>query len=153
MSIELDAAWDGPGWEQMEETERLMWREQETTMPKIDEVFPAAGNHLKAADLGGRAVRVTISEYEIVDFKGRDVNAKPERKIVLSFEGKEKTLVVNKTNARVIAAHFGDELDDWVGGTIVIYPTRVTFAGDMVDAIRVKEPEPAVADLDDEIPF
>ena len=73
----------------------------------------------------------------------------------LSFVGKEKGLAVNKTNANIIAQNVGsDDLDDWIGREIILYPTRVDFGGQMVDAIRVKEQIPEVADgPDDEIPF
>jgi len=124
---------------------------EDNQMPSIDDVFPSTSNHLKADDLKGKAVKVTISGYEIVEFKG---NNGPEAKPVLKFEGKEKTLVCNKTNSRMIAKNVGSkELDDWVGQTITIYPTETDFGGDIVPCLRVKEEIPEVDELDDPIPF
>ncbi len=118
-------------------------------MTTVNEVFPKSADHLKAADLQGRAISLTISDWEVVEFKGAKGT---ERKIVLSFHGKEKKLVCNVTNARTIESQHGPELDGWKGKEIILYPTRVDFAGDLVDAIRVKEniPEP---DPSDDIPF
>ena len=72
-------------------------------------------------------------------------------KPVVYFENKEKGLVLNKTNATVIAAGYGPETDGWVGKPITLYPAKVSFQGQMVAAIRVELP---VQDAgDDEIPF
>ena len=120
-------------------------------MPSIDDVFPSSGNHLKAEDLKGNAVKVTISSYEIVEFKGKNGT---EKKPILTFEGKEKTLVCNKTNARMIAKNTGSqELDDWAGKTIIIYPTETDFGGEIVPCLRVKEEIPEVGDPNDDIPW
>jgi hypothetical protein len=57
------------------------------------------------------------------------------------FAGKEKGLVLNKTNANMIVEIAGsDETEDWEGVQIVLYSTRVDFQGRRVDAIRVDYP-------------
>lgn len=121
-------------------------------MPKLDEIYTSAGATLKASDLQGKARRVVIESYEIKEF---DDDGKKTRKAILRFQGKDKGLVVNKTNGAIIAHNLGsDELDDWPGNEIIMYPTKVDFGGQMVDAIRIKEKVPEVADgPDDEIPF
>jgi hypothetical protein len=59
------------------------------------------------------------------------------------FKGKEKGLVLNKTNGNMIAEVAGDDdTDNWGGASIVLYPTRVDMQGKRVDAIRVDKPEP-----------
>lgn len=114
-------------------------------MPKLDDIYTSAGATLKASDLQGRAVRVVIESYEIVEFD--DDKKGKTKKVVLRFQNKEKGLVVNKTNAAVIALNVkSEEVDDWVGRMITLYPTKVDFGGQMVDAIRVKEEVPDVAD-------
>mgnify|MGYP000235814504 CR=1 FL=1 len=120
-------------------------------MPKVSEIY-TGGTTLRASDLQGKARKVQIESYELRDFED---DGKKSRKAVLSFVGKEKGLAVNKTNANIIAQNVGsDDLDDWIGREIILYPTRVDFGGQMVDAIRVKEQIPEVADgPDDEIPF
>jgi hypothetical protein len=96
---------------------------------KISEKF--ASNFLKAEDLGGRRVHVVIAsvgEEKIGD----------EDHAIAYFRGKQKGLVLNKTNASYLAAAISDETDDWPGREIVLYPTKVNFQGRMVDAIRVE---------------
>ena len=94
----------------------------------INAAFP--GSYLKAGDLQGRRVTVTMAHVAIEELGG-------EHKPVLYFEGKERGLVLNKTNANIIAELHGPETDDWAGRKITIYPARVEFQGKIVDAIRV----------------
>jgi len=48
-------------------------------------------------------------------------------------------LVLNKTNARTIAKVVGSpRYAEWVGKRITLVRADVEFAGDMVEAIRVK---------------
>lgn len=104
---------------------------------------------LKASDLKGHEVRATIAGYEVIEFN-RDDGGK-EKKLALSFAGKEKKLVLNKTNTGRIADAYGNESDDWSGKTIILYEEKVEFNGALVPAIRVRVPKPEA--MDDEIPF
>lgn len=98
---------------------------------RTSEAFPS--NYLKAADLGGHAVRVAI-ESVTMEKVGED------KKPVLHFIGKDKALVLNKTNAnRITEAVGSDETDDWEGWTITLYACKVDFQGKRVDAIRVDD--------------
>jgi hypothetical protein len=103
---------------------------------KVSEIY--AGAHLKAIDLGGRASLAQISDVSSEVFDEGE-------KIVLHFAGKDKTLVCNATNSRMIAASFGDETETWKGKTIELYPDKVMFGGKLVDALRVRIPVPAAA--------
>jgi len=98
----------------------------------IDELYPS--KFLRAADLNGKPLRVTI-----VGLKREDIGG--EQKVVLSFTN-EKSLILNKTNARQIAKTLGDETRGWGGKDIILVPTQVDFRGDMVDAIRVRAAAP-----------
>lgn len=102
-------------------------------MADINDVFPS--KHLKAADLKGQTVRVTIDRYE---FEMLGQGAQAQRKPVLYFRGKDKGLVLNKTNANNIALMHGPELDDWAGCDIEMFPTMTDFQGKSVEAIRCK---------------
>ena len=64
-------------------------------MPNANDYFPS--QFLKASDLKGRQVTVTIDriEYEPV---GREKTMKP----VIYFVGKEKGMVMNRTNCNAI---------------------------------------------------
>jgi hypothetical protein len=127
---------------------------------RISSAFPS--KYLKASDLQDRNVPVIMSHVALEDVGDN------ERKPVLYFHGKNKGLVLNKTNSRVIAAAYGDDTDDWHGKPLVLFPAMVDFRGDSVEAIRVKAPpkqkepqrqaprtevENPAAGLDDEIPF
>lgn len=98
---------------------------------KIGSAFPS--DYLKAADLNGRAVRVTIDSVT-TEKLGDD------QKPVLHFAGKDKGLVLNKTNAlRIVDATGSDDTDDWRGWSITLYACKVDYAGKRVDAIRVDD--------------
>jgi hypothetical protein len=106
-------------------------------MARISDVY--GGSYLKAEDLKGREVGVTIDEvtYTKVDEKKR---------AVLHFVGKDKQLLLNVTNANMIAELLGsDEMDEWVGKRLTLYTARVDFQGKRVDAIRVKKYKPSAA--------
>lgn len=99
---------------------------------KISETFQS--KFLKAADLNGRTIRVTIASVfsESMD----DGKVKP----ILYFNGAKKGLVLNRTNASTIAMAFGDDTDAWIGADIELFPMAVSFQGQMQPAIRVKVP-------------
>jgi hypothetical protein len=117
---------------------------------KINDAFPST--YLKAADLGGKRVQVIIDKCVMEDIGG-------EHKPIVKFQGKDRGLVVNKTNASTIAEIAGtDETDDWKGVKIVLYPTKTEFQGKRVDCIRIDYPTGAVApkpvvEEDDSVPF
>jgi len=102
----------------------------------INTAFPS--KFLKAADLKGRRVQVVIAEVSMQDVGDKTEGDKP----VVYFEGKEKGLVLNRTNSTSIAELSNDsfETDDWVGTTIVLFSTKVDYQGRRVDAIRVDMP-------------
>ena len=49
-------------------------------------------------------------------------------------------MVLNKTNARMISAAYGDETDQWEDQEIIIFSMKVQFGDEIVDGIRVKIP-------------
>ena len=102
---------------------------------KISEEF--SGTYLKAVDLHGKKVRVNIKTVRREEVgQGEDRAYKP----VVYFEGKDKGLVLNKTNATTIAETLGDDTDDWPGRQIVLFSMKVQFGPKLVDAIRVDVP-------------
>lgn len=107
---------------------------------KLSVLYPS--KYVKAADLNGKPITLTIQKL-VVEKMGH--GSEEERKPVLYFRGATKGLVLNRTNAMIVGALYGDETDEWVGQRITIYPTTVRAFGSMQDAIRVREEVPAVA--------
>ncbi len=96
---------------------------------KVSEVF--SGDYLKAADLDGHEPVVIIAGVEEKEFDNGN-------KLVISFQGKKKSLVANKTNSSRIAYLHGDETDDWIGREIQLYTEMVDFQGKPMPAIRIR---------------
>ena len=131
---------------------------------KKDEVFPS--KYLKAADLGGKPLVVTIDRAVLETLKSPE--GKSQEKTVVSFRGLKKTLPLNLTNWNSIADICGDDTDDWPGHQIELYPTTTEMGGKAVDCIRVRPPSqrplpikqpkkrpeaPPADEFGDEVPF
>lgn len=122
---------------------------------KSTDIFPS--KYLRAADLNGHEPIVTIDRV-VMETLGDD------RKAVVYFKGKDKGVVLNKTNWNAIEDISGeDDADNWGGTKIKLVTVKVEFQGKRVPAIRIEEPsdkpaprrapEPVDAPSDDEIPF
>lgn len=103
-------------------------------MAQISDIYPS--KYFTAADLKGEAHTFTIVGAT-VGFIGEGADAKQQ--VMLEFDGCDKALGLNKTNASAIAGLYGGDTDDWIGEQVVLFPTRVDFQGKMVDAVRVDE--------------
>lgn len=100
---------------------------------KTGSVF--GGGFLKAEDISGKTPRVKIESVELKEFDDG-------KKLIVHFEGKEKALVCNKTNAAIITECTGsDDTDDWEGKTITLCTRKVEMGGKLVPAIRVMLPQ------------
>ena len=116
----------------------------------INEVYTSGGTFLRADDLQGNTIKLRI-----VDVGSHVFNAgQPDEKVqvVLSFDGKDKKLGLNVTNAKALAAQLGPETDDWTGKEIKLFPTITDFDGKEVACIRIVQEAPPEASSDD-IPF
>jgi hypothetical protein len=98
----------------------------------INDAFPSS--YIKAADLQGRPVRVTVESCQLEDLDG-------EQKPVLRFRGKQKGMVLNRVNAGTLSAALGDETAAWTGREIEIYPDQTMFQGRMVACLRLRVPQ------------
>ena len=87
-----------------------------------------------------------------------------ENKAVLYFQGKDKGLILNKTNGNTIMDLYGEDSDEWIGQKIAIFRTTTDYAGKTVECIRVKPSKPKGAAApakeaaesfgdDEEVPF
>ena len=95
------------------------------------------GDHLKATDIpAGKIFNLKVEGVTLEEMPARD--GKPAReKLVLSFVGAKKTLVLNATNAGVMAGALGPKPATWVGASLVLERTTVPFGGQLVPALRV----------------
>src|SRR5262245_31680091 len=75
--------------------------------------------YLSAADLKGQQRRVKIGKVDVADFKEK--NGVTKRKYVLFFEGEDKAMVLNKTNAQKLAQAYGKDRNGWVGQFVELY--------------------------------
>ena len=110
----------------------------------IDSAFPS--KFLKAADIPkGRKVRLTISLLNV-----EDVSGEGDEKPVLYFEGRDRGLVLNKTNSGRIKLGYGAETDDWRGKELFLYQDITQYQGRDVECLRVEVPMHEV--VEDEAP-
>ena len=100
---------------------------------KVSEAFPS--KWIASADLNDRNIKLTIARVEI-EKVGDDT------KPVLYFQKAQKGLVLNKVNSQAIAAIYGDEMDDWPGSEVVLFPIMTEYQGKTVPAVRVRGPLP-----------
>ena len=133
-------------------------------MANIHDAFPS--NYLKASDLKGLQPVVTIDRVEF-----EPVGRSREMKPVLYFAGKDKGMVLNKTNANKIAELCGSpETEQWRSCRVRLFVTHVEYQGETMEGIRIKAapalaqpvaapppPPPPVEEsaglTDDDIPF
>ena len=100
---------------------------------------------------------IIVTVREVVEEDVAMDGSAPEVKGILYFAELEKGLVLNWTNAQIIAKALGsDDTDDWPGGKIILWhDPSVAFRGELVGGIRARRmPKPArTPEFDDEIPF
>jgi hypothetical protein len=79
---------------------------------------------------------LTISDVkaEKVVLEGGQQNKKP----LIRFERTELPMVCCKTNAKTIAAMYGNDTSKWVGRRITLFATTTQVGGQEKDCIRVR---------------
>lgn len=109
-------------------------------MPSYKTAF---GAFLKTEDLQGRSVRVVIEAVQVEDVKGEDG---VEKKLVAHFVGKDKALILNRTNCESIEQIVGsDDYAAWGGHTVVLFPTTTKFGPKTVPCLRIRALQAAAA--------
>jgi len=100
-----------------------------------DAMPPKESNHLVATDLS-QPVNVVIREWVREEFKDK---GEPVQKPVLYFVNAKKGLVLNITNGTRIINICGDEeMNNWIGREIQIYPDEVLYDKKMTPCLRVR---------------
>lgn len=94
-------------------------------------------NYVKADDLKGRDVRVTIEKVqsEKLSLPGK----RASDCAVIYFAGAGKPLIANTTNLRTLRNMFGKKVADWHGKKVTLFPTTAKLRGNEVPAIRIRE--------------
>ena len=111
----------------------------------LDEAMASqfSGNFLDATDLPkGRNVTVTIEEVVAPNVeRDKDGKGKLINKAILKFTGKQKRLILNKTNAKIIKMAHG-EPSQWVGKkiTLTVRLLDEAFGQQNLPVIRVVPP-------------
>lgn len=116
------------------------------------ELFP----YLEGDSLAGKEFEMTIKDFGsemMPDHKGAD-----ELKYTLQFNETDKSLILNKTNAKRLAVLFGPETNEWKGKRIVLYTEEVKAFGKLHNAIRIKgtsddKPEETAEDIIEQLGF
>jgi len=110
-------------------------------------------DYIGAFDLQGREATVTISK--VVGGELTAVGGRKSKKPILYFEGKEKGMIANKTNAKTIAALYGNFVEGWKGKRITLFvsSTRDPSTGGDIDCIRIRPlvPTERKADVPEEV--
>jgi len=96
----------------------------------IYDMFPS--KYVACGDLKGMDVPVKIQRIEMEDVSNGEL------KPIVYFVGMKKGLVLNRTNAKRIAANHGPETNGWIGKEIILYPSETEFKGETVPCIRVR---------------
>ena len=109
--------------------------------------------YLSVADLKDGEPQLKIGKVEVAEL--REKNGTTKRKYVMWFEGADKGLVVNKTNAKKLADAYSKQPQKWIGQAVQLYTEDTTFGkGVRVRPLRKPatpaEPDP---DLNDAIAF
>lgn len=106
-------------------------------MTTLNDLFPSP--YLAATDVEAKPV-VTIKTITKKTMKNRD--GEDEVKPVIFFNEMEKGMVLNKTNAEIIASLYGNTLEDWTGERVQLHSVMVEAFGKRQPAIRVAEQKP-----------
>ena len=141
-----------------QELERQQWLQDygrdsfnEREVDKMDATKYAASDSpdLKAKDFIGKNFKVVISGVTEKHFEANDKTPACDR-LRLTFEGKDKGVVLNPTNTEILCKAYGVDTDEWVEHEISLTVMEYdTFQpGWIVQPLDV-----AVPDFDDDIPF
>jgi len=113
-------------------------------MAKISDVY--AGDYVSANELpDGRRITAVI-QFAGVEQVGQD----QQKKVVLTLAAPDgrpwpRRLVLNKTNAGILASMYGDDTASWAGKSIEIWKEPTQFQGRIVPGIKLAAAAPPLA--------
>jgi hypothetical protein len=98
--------------------------------------------YLSAADLS-QEMKLRIKTVTVETVRGQ--GSAQEQKPIVWFTNHKKGLVLNKTNNRTLRGTFGDDMEQWAGKIVILFPTHTDFGGRTVGALRIRIPPPKQA--------
>ena len=102
---------------------------------KVPSHMMGSGRFLAAKQIPpGVEPEVEITGVTLENFENED------SKLALAFKGKDRLLLLNKTNLHALVEAFGDETAAWIGRRIILFRMTVTFQGAPTPAIRIRIP-------------
>ena len=105
------------------------------------------GRYLSATDLHGETLRCKIGKVDPIELREKDGTIK--QRYALYFIGVAKALILNKTNAKKLAAAFGKDRSDWIGVEVEL---RAEMTGLGIEGVQLRPLKPTCAsDLNDTI--
>jgi len=129
----------------------------------FDNLVPKNSKYLAKEDVGTGGLILTIAGFKREAVKGEDGD---EDKIIMYFAEDVKPMIVNRTNAALLAGATGvATAGEARGKQIIVYnDASITFGGKVTGGLRIRgtdaaKPRPAPAraqaapPIDDEIPF
>ncbi|NNF60713.1 MAG: hypothetical protein HKN06_05190 [Gammaproteobacteria bacterium] len=106
----------------------------------INDLYPS--KYLKSDDIGQARVTLQVAAIKLEEVAENE-NAKP----VMHFNGKDKGMVLNKTNALMCAHVWGGDTEAWTGQWLDLFVEPKMFQGKVVNGLSVapKLPQTAAA--------
>lgn len=123
-----DGPTQAPSWT------RLYEQNQTRTDMKIDEMIES--KYLKQSDVKDE-MTVTVKSLKKVNVARDDED--PEYRWTVLFHEFPKPMVLNVTNLKRMAKALGDDTDDWLGNSVLLYvDPDIEFGGNVVGGLRIK---------------
>ena len=98
-----------------------------------------ASEDLLAAEGDVEAIIESVLYAEGVELNG----GRKENKFVIQFKGKQKRLILNNTNRKMLVRLYGAQTANWKGKPVTMYVDHnVKFAGKKTDGIRFRNTGP-----------
>jgi hypothetical protein len=108
--------------------------------------------YFSVADLNGETPRYRIGKVDVAELKDKDGTTK--RRILAYFDGVEKPLALNKTNAKKLAEVYGEDHKKWVGVHVDLYDEDTSLGkGVRLRPVKSAAAGAAAKDMNDEVTF
>jgi hypothetical protein len=109
--------------------------------------------YLSVPDLHGETPRYRIGKVELVD-NLKDKDGTTKRRLTVYFDGVEKPLVLNRTNAKKLAEVYTEDHRKWVGVFVDLYDEDTSMGkGIRLRPVKSAAAGAAAKDMSDQIQF